>query len=164
MTQRERTIRWEDPAPTHAAQKRMSGLEMLRAMRDGTLPGPPIASSMQMALTEVDPGRAVFTCEPDESLYNPFGTMHGGAVCTLLDSAMGCAAGSLLEVGLSYTSIDIKVSFLRPITERTGQLSATGTVTKPGRRVIFAEGVFADAAGTAYATASASFLVFPTPE
>lgn len=163
MTQRERLLRWEDPAPNYIAQRGMTGLEMLTAMRDGELPGPPIAAAMRMALTEVEAGRAVFVCDPDESLYNPFGTVHGGAVCTVLDSATGCAVGSTLARGMSYTSIEIKVSFLRPITERTGRLTATGTVTKPGRRVMFADGALTDDAGTLLATTSGSFLVFPTP-
>lgn len=118
---------------------------------------------MRMKLTEVEFGRSVFTCDPDETLYNPFGVVHGGAICTVLDSATGCAAGSILEAGLAYTSIDIDVSFLRPITLSMGTITALGTVTKPGKRVIFTEGVLTTADGTLLATATSRLLVFPTP-
>lgn len=156
VTQRDLSLTLRD----HRA---LTGLDMLRAMRDGTLPGPPIAGPMRMALKEVEFGKSVFTCDPDETLYNPFGVVHGGAICTVLDSATGCAAGSVLEAGLSYTSIDIDVSFLRPITVSMGTLFAVGTVTKPGKRVIFTEGRLTDSGGTLLATATSRLLVFPTP-
>ena len=84
-------------------------------MVDGVLPPPPIAGLMQMALVEAEPGRVVFTCVPDESAYNPIGAVHGGLVCTLLDSVAGCALHSTLPQGRGYTSIEIKVSYLKPV-------------------------------------------------
>lgn len=158
---RERTVRWSDTASGLAALPRMTGLDFLRAIRDGELPPAPISSPMLMRLDEVDEGRVAFSCEPDESLYNPIGSVHGGVMCTILDSALGCAAHSTLPAGTGYTSIEIKVNYLRPVQIGAGKLTAIGTVTKRGRRVIFAEGEVLDAEGNVVATASSSLLVFP---
>ena len=158
---RERTIRWSDPGSGLAALARMTGLDFLRAIRDGELPAAPISSPMLMRLDEVDDGRVAFSCEPDESLYNPIGSVHGGVMCTLLDSALGCAAHSTLPAGIGYTSIEIKVNYLRPVQIGAGKLTAIGTVTKRGQRVIFADGEVLDAVGNVIATASSSLLVFP---
>ena len=118
-----------------------------------------MAATFGFRITEVDVGRVVFTCTPDESSYNPLGVVHGGLVCTLLDSVTGCAVHSTLDAGSSYTSIDLSVSYLRPVTVASGELTATGVATKVGRRVGFAEGRVLDAAGRAVATATSSLLV-----
>jgi uncharacterized protein (TIGR00369 family) len=158
---RERTIRWSDTALGLSALPRMTGLDFLRAIRDGELPPAPISSPMLMRLDEVDEGRVTFSCEPDESLYNPIGSVHGGVMCTILDSALGCAAHSTLPAGIGYTSIEIKVNYLRPVQIGVGRLTAIGTVTKRGKRVIFADGEVRDAEGNMVATASGALLVFP---
>ncbi|MEE1621635.1 PaaI family thioesterase [Zafaria sp. J156] len=161
MTERRRIVEWEDPRPGPAAMPTMSGLEYLRAMLAGELPGPPIASLMDFTLAEVDAGTVAFTCEPNESHYNPLGIVHGGLVCTLLDSALGCAVQTTLPRGQGYTSLEIKVNYLRAVTAGSGLLTCTGTVVKPGSRVAFAEGKVVDASGKVVATASGSLLVFP---
>jgi uncharacterized protein (TIGR00369 family) len=161
VTERQSLIEWQDPAPGVQVMPTMSGLDYLQAMIDGALPPPPIASHMRMALTEVGPGTATFVCEPDESHYNPIGTVHGGLVCTLLDSALGCAVQTTLAKGQGYTSIEIKVNYLRPVLAAAGPLTCVATVTKPGNRVAFADGVVTDASGKAVATATGSLLVFP---
>ena len=94
---RTRTVTWHDPASAAAQGLALPGLDYLRAMVDGVLPPPPIAGLMQMALVEAEPGRVVFTCLPDESAYNPIGAVHGGLVCTLLDSVAGCALHSSMR-------------------------------------------------------------------
>ncbi|WP_376784118.1 PaaI family thioesterase [Leifsonia aquatica] len=139
----------------------LSGLDYLRAMIDGVLPPPPIASLMDMTLVDAAPGTATFVCEPGESHYNPIGTVHGGLVCTLLDSVLGCAVQTTLPQGQGYTSIEIKVNYLRPVLADSGPLTCVGTVTKPGNRVAFADGVVTDASGKVVATATGSLLVFP---
>jgi uncharacterized protein (TIGR00369 family) len=139
----------------------MSGLDYLLAMIAGELPPPPIASLMDMTLVEAAPGTATFICEPDESHYNPIGTVHGGLVCTLLDSALGCAVQTTLPQGQGYTSIEITVNYLRPVLAGSGRLTCVATVTKPGNRVAFADGVVTDASGKTVATATGSLLVFP---
>lgn len=159
MSKRERIIRWDDPNVGLQQLPTMSGLDYLHAVQDGTLPPPPMSAVMNMSLQHASVGRVVFTCTPDESLYNPIGTVHGGLVCTLLDSVLGCAAHTTLDAGLGYTSIDINVSYLRPITHETGQLTATGEVTKAGRRVIFTTGHVNDPHGNTVAAATSTLLV-----
>jgi uncharacterized protein (TIGR00369 family) len=158
---RSRVVEWEDPLVGAELAKTMSGLEYIEALIDGSVPPPPIAGLMRMTPTEASVGRVVFTCEPDESHYNPIGTVHGGLVCTLLDSVLGCAVQTTLPKGQGYTSLEIKVSYLRPVLATSGQLTATGIVTKPGRRAAFADGTVTDSEGRIVATASSTLLVFP---
>ena len=160
---RSRTVTWYDPLLTAAGGKERSGLETLQALRDGVLAPPPIAQLMQMDVIAVEEGRVEFSCLVDESVYNPIGVVHGGLVCTLLDTVAGCAVHSTLPRGTGYTSIELKVTYLRPVTADSGPLRAIGRVIKPGRRVAFAEGEVLDAAGRTVATASSSLLVFPVP-
>ncbi|WP_206446671.1 PaaI family thioesterase [Agrococcus sp. KRD186] len=158
MPERSSTYTWSDPSIGLQVMPTMPGIDYLRAMLAGELPGPPIADRMGFTLESVDPGTAVFRCTPDESHANPIGAIHGGLVCTLLDSALGCAAHTTLPAGTGYTSIELKVSYLRPV--RAGdELTCTGTVVKPGRRVVFAEGEVTDASGRVVATASGTLLV-----
>jgi uncharacterized protein (TIGR00369 family) len=138
----------------------MAGLDYLRAMADGELPQAPIGGLMRFQIVSADPGRVVFTCEPDESAYNPIGAVHGGLVCTLLDSVTGCAMHSTLPSGKGYTSVEIKVNYLKAVRLTSGMLTATGTVVKAGSRVGFTEGVVTDAAGAVVATATSTLLVF----
>ncbi|GCD89371.1 hypothetical protein NLS1_13770 [Nocardioides sp. LS1] len=116
-----------------------------------------------MQIVEAEPGRAVFTCRPDESAYNPIGAVHGGLVCTLLDSVCGCALHTTLPQGRGYTSVEIKVNYLKAVRADSGLLTATGTVTKAGSRVGFTEGVVTDESGAVVATASSTLLVFDLP-
>jgi uncharacterized protein (TIGR00369 family) len=158
---RSRTVTWHDPLVVAAGALERSGLETLEAIRDGVLPPPPIARLFTMDVVAVAEGRVEFRCDVDESAYNPIGVVHGGLVCTLLDTVAGCAVHSTLPRGTGYTSIEIKVSYLRSVHAASGPLTAVGTVVKPGRRVAFAEGEVRDAAGRTVATASSSLLVFP---
>ena len=160
---RSRTVTWHDPMITAAGAVERSGLETMRAIRDGVLPPAPIAQLVQMEVVDVSEGRVEFRCTPDESVYNPIGVVHGGLVCTLLDSVAGCAVHTTLPKGLAYTSIELKVNYLRPVHGHSGPLTAVGTVVKPGRRVAFAEGEVRDTDGRLVATATSSLLVFPIP-
>ena len=159
-TARSRTVTWHEPGPSTAKGLTMAGVDYLRAMADGELPQPPIAGLMRFEIASADPGRVVFTCEPDESAYNPIGAVHGGVVCTLLDSVTGCAVHSTLPAGKGYTSVEIKVNYLKAVRLSSGVLTATGTVVKAGSRVGFAEGVVTDAGGAVVATATSTLLVF----
>jgi uncharacterized protein (TIGR00369 family) len=160
---RSRTVTWHDPFVVAAGARERSGLETLEALRDGVLPPPPISRLFAMDIVAVSEGRVEFRCDVDESAYNPIGVVHGGLVCTLLDTVAGCAVHSTLPRGTGYTSIELKVNYLRPVHAGSGPLTAVGTVVKPGRRVAFAEGEVRDASGATVATASSSLLVFPLP-
>ena len=157
---RSRTVSWNDPGPSTAIGLSMPGLDYLQAMLNGVLPPPPIAALMQSDLVVAEHGRVVFTCRPDESVYNPIGSVHGGLVCTLLDSVLGCALHSTLPQGKGYTSVEIKVNYLKAVRLSSGVLTATGTVVKSGSRVGFTEGSITDATGALVATASSTLLIF----
>ena len=157
---RSKTVTWYDPVAAAAAGASRSGIDHLRAMLHGEHPPPPIAGLMGFGITSVEDGEVVFTCTPDESAYNPIGVVHGGLVCTLLDSVAGCAVQSTLPAGTGYTSLEIKVSYLRPVRADTGELTARGWVTRRGRRATFAEGDVRSPDGKVVATASSTCLVF----
>lgn len=161
MSERETTVRWTDPADGLATMANVDGLEYLTKMAAREVPAAPIAGHFGMDIVDIGPGTITFSCQPDESHYNPIGAVHGGLVCTLLDSALGCATHTTLPAGTGYTSIEIKVNYLRPVMADSGPLLCTGRVTKPGRRVTFAEGDVTDKNGNTVATASGSLLVFP---
>jgi uncharacterized protein (TIGR00369 family) len=156
---RSRTFTWHDPDETVRAGRTMSGLGMLRAIATGELPPPPIAVLMGFQLTEVEEGRAVFTMEPAEYHYNPIGSVHGGVAATLLDSAMGFAVNSLLPQGAAYTTLEIKVNYIRPMTRETGLVRCEGTVIHRGSTVATAEGRITGADGKLYAHATTTCLI-----
>jgi uncharacterized protein (TIGR00369 family) len=160
MSEQTRTITWQDPGPGTLQGLSMPGIDYMQAVLKGELPAPPIAATMQFELVEAEIGRAVFTCTPDESVYNPIGAVHGGLVCTLLDSAAGCALHTTLPRGKGYTSVEIKVSYLKAVRAGSGLLTATGTVVKAGSRVGFTEATVTDGSGALVATASSTLLVF----
>ncbi|GAA1559919.1 PaaI family thioesterase [Brevibacterium picturae] len=160
-TTRETTVTWTDPSQGPSLLPTMDGIDFLRKMAAGEVPGAPIGAHIGMQIAEVGEGTVTFHCHPDESHYNPIGMVHGGLVCTLLDSALGCAVHTTLPAGTGYTSIEIKVNYLRPVSKDSGPLVCTGRVTKGGRRVAFAEGEVVDNLGKTVATASGSLLIFP---
>lgn len=136
-----------------------SGMEHLRAMAAGDVPGPPIGSHIGLRLVDVAEGDVVMTAEPDESHYNPIGSVHGGFFATVLDSACGCAVHSILPAGVGYTSLELKVAFVRPVTADTGTVTAHGWVVKAGRNAAFVEADLRDAGGRVLATASSTCLI-----
>ena len=158
--QQSRTVTWHDPAPTVERGLSMPGIDYLNAMIARELPPPPMARLMQFDLVDVEPGKVVCTCEPDASMYNPNGAIHGGLVCTVLDSVAGLALHSTLPAGKGFTSIEVKVNYLKAVRLNAGPLTATGTVVKSGSRVGFAEGVVTDASGAIVATATSTLLLF----
>jgi uncharacterized protein (TIGR00369 family) len=144
-----------------AAQAR-SGLQELRAVFDATYPdrAPGIGATMGFSMVELEEGRVVFEGDPDERVYNPIGTVHGGYAATLLDSAVGCAVHSKLKAGQAYTTLELKVAYHRAMTKDTGPVRAEGVVVKMGARAAFAEGRLTDLDGRLYATATSTLLVF----
>jgi uncharacterized protein (TIGR00369 family) len=155
-----RLVTWRDPVTTQTTSASMPGLLYWRAVVDGHLPPPPIAELLRMRVVEVEDGRVAFTCTPDASMCNPLGTVHGGAVCTLLDTAAACALHTTLPEGIGYTSVEIKVNYLKAVTVDSGTLTAVGTVVKAGSRIGFTEAKVTDASGKLVATATSTLLVF----
>lgn len=163
-TNRKLTITWDDPMPiANAARTAESGLAFLQRLVRGELPPPPIARLMQFQLVEVSEGKAVFTCMPGEYHYNPIGTVHGGVAATLLDSAMGCAVQSMLPAGLGYTTAELHINFIRPITATTGLLRAEGEIIHSGRKMSTAQGRIVDEEGKLYAHGTTTCIIL-SPE
>lgn len=138
----------------------MAGLDVLRAVAEGRLPGAPIAGLIGFRLVEAAPGRAVFEGTPGERHLNPMGGVHGGYAATLLDSCMGCAVHTMLAAGQSYTTLELKVSYVRGMTAATGPVRAEGSVLNAGRRAAFAEGRLLDASGRLMAHGTTTCMVF----
>lgn len=156
---RSRIISWEDPTPAVQKSKTMSGLQYLQALQVGDFPVPPIAALLGMEIAEVSEGRVVFAAEPGEYEYNPIGVVHGGIAATLLDSAMGCAVHSTLPAGTAYTTLELKVNYLRPLTSNTGVVHCEGKVIHAGGRVATAEGRLTDASGKLYAHGTTTCII-----
>ncbi|WP_246257653.1 PaaI family thioesterase [Amycolatopsis anabasis] len=156
---REKTISWRDPLPAARVGATMSGREYLTGIAEGRIPAPPISSHFAIRWVHVGDGDVVLGGTPDESLYNPIGTVHGGVAATLLDSALASAVHSTLPAGVGYTSVELKINFVRAIHGSSGEIFAHGRVVKAGSRIAFAEGDLRDAAGKILATASTTCLV-----
>lgn len=142
-------------------QKEMSGLEFVQGLADGTLPLNTIAQTLGYDISEAANGRVVITAEPDGRLLNPAGTVHGGFSATLLDSCMGLAILTMLEKGVGSTTLEFKISLVRPITPETGMIRAEGIVLTTGRRVGTAEGRITDSNGRMLAHGTTTCLIFP---
>jgi uncharacterized protein (TIGR00369 family) len=156
---RSRTITWNEPVPDLREFAAMSGLDYLRQVMGSAAGTPPIGATLDFHPVRFEHGLAVFEATPAEFHYNPLGTVHGGVFATLLDSACGCAVHTMLPAGIFYTSLDLSVKFLRPVTVDTGPITAEGTVVHLGRRTALAEGRITDAAGKVYVTATSSCLL-----
>jgi uncharacterized protein (TIGR00369 family) len=149
--ERSRVVTWEDPAAAAPAGAAMNGIEFLRAIVAGKVAAAPIARLMGFELDEVAEGRAVFAAVLGEHHYNLMGAAHGGLAATLLDSAMGCAVHTLLQPAQFYTTLEIKVNYVRPLKLDSGRVRAVGTVIHIGARTATAEGRIVDHAGRLYA-------------
>lgn len=145
------------PAST---QRAMSGLEFIQGMIAATLPLNTMARTLGYDITEVESGRVVVTATPGEGHLNPAGTVHGGLAATLLDSCMGLAIQSTAGKGVGSTTLEFKVSFVRPITPATGLLKAEGMVIHRGRRIGIAEGRVTDADGRLLVHGTTTCMLF----
>lgn len=160
-TQRSRVITWRDPAPTGSMAGRISGMDFFAKLLSGELPPPPVIELLGARLDSVEAGKAVFSLEPSESHYNPIGVVHGGIIATMLDSAVGCAVHSALPVGVAYTTLELKVNYLRATTVQTGRIFAEGNTIHVGRQSAVAEGRVRDQAGKLIATCSTTCILMP---
>lgn len=141
-------------------QKEMTGLEFVQGIASGSLPLNTIARTLGYDVTEAEHGRVVIVAEPNDTLLNPAGTVHGGFSATLLDSCMGLAVQSTLEKGMAQTTLEFKISLVRPITSGTGTITAEGSVLSRGRRIGTAEGRIVDRNGRLLAHGTTTCLIF----
>lgn len=157
--ERTRLVTWSDPRTTAAGMRGRTGREFLDALAAGELPPPPILALVDARLVRVDDGEVEFACEPAEYHYNPIGSVHGGVIATLLDSAAGCAVQSTLPEGVGYTSLDLSVKYLRAVRADSGTVRCVGTVVHRGRRTALAQAELRDGSGRLLATATSSCVI-----
>ena len=141
-------------------RKQMSGLEFVRGLADGSLPLNSMARTLGYDVVAAEKGRVLVAAEPNEDHLNPTGTVHGGVAATLLDTSMGLAIQSTLEKGFAQTTVEFKISLMRPITPETGRITAEGVVLNCGRRVGTAEGRLTDGKGRLLAHGTTTCLIF----
>ncbi|QAU47560.1 PaaI family thioesterase [Bradyrhizobium guangzhouense] len=154
---RERVVDWQVPAPVARVAMGLSGMDAMLGIRDGRLPPPPFAKLIGFVMAVVEPGRIVMELEPREDLENTIGLLHGATAAALLDTAMGCAISTQLEAGQSSVTLDLKMTFLRPLSVLSGLISAEGKIIKLGRRTSYTEGFVHDGKGALAVHATATF-------
>jgi uncharacterized protein (TIGR00369 family) len=142
--ERTRTICWEDPKISARDANVISGLDYLKAIKDGRISPPPIARLVGYQIVDVQAGSAVFEIKTGEYLYNPFSTVHGGILSTLLDTAMTAAVLSTLPMGKSCSTLEMKINFVRPVTEKSGLITCRAEVIHSGKRIATALGKIVD--------------------
>lgn len=163
-TLRTRSYSWADPAVDLRQLMALSGLDQLRARMTGGA-RPPIADTLDFNLVDLDYGRVVFSGMPAEYLYNPIGTVHGGYAATLLDSALGCAVHTTLKPGFAYTTVELKVNYVRAMRADTGLVHCEGKIIHVGGRIATAEARITSPDGERlYAHGTTTCLVFPAAE
>src|ERR1700730_10256707 len=138
----------------------MSGIEYMRQLMTGELPPSGMVQLLGLKLVEVSEGRAVFTVQPDERHYNGLGIAHGGVAATLLDSALGCAINAMMPAGKIFTTLEMKINYVRPLRRETGEVRCEASVIHVGGRVATAEGRIVDASGKLYAHGTATCMLF----
>jgi uncharacterized protein (TIGR00369 family) len=156
---RTRTFRWADPARFADPISKMSGIDFMRAFLTGQLPPPPLTDLLGIRIVSVEPGSVGFEFEPTEFMYSPLGNVNGGIVTVMLDSAMGCSFHTTLPAGVGYTTLELKVSFHRPVTAKSGTLRATGRILHSGSRVSAVEASLKDTSERLFAHATSTLLI-----
>ena len=156
---RSRTHSWHDPIEGSKKGLQLSGLDYLKAMSAGKLPFPPLMSTLDFKIGEITPGAVSFQMKPKEFHYNPLGGVHGGVITSLLDSAMGCSLQTLLPKGTGYTTLELKVNFVRPINIKTGNLVCKGRVINSGSKVALTEAQIIDERGKILAHGTSTCLL-----
>ena len=161
---RSKQVAWHDPHVTGEMARRMPGRAFLQGIIDGEIAPPPIGQLLGFQLISVGDGEAVFRSTPDSAVYNPIGAVHGGWICTLLDSAAGCAVHTRLPAGVGYTTVEIKVSFLEAVRVDSGAVEVTGRALRVGRQIAFAEAHARDERGHLVGHATSSLVVLRARE
>ena len=158
---RSKTITWQDPLATARLGATMSGLEYLTAIAEGRVPGPPIAAHFGLRWERIGPARSSPSPNRTSRCTTRSAWSTAGSAATMLDSVVGCAVHTTLPAGVGYSSVELKVSYLRAIHAGRGEIRATGRVVKAGSRIAFAEGEIRDAEGKLLATASGTCVITP---
>lgn len=157
--ERKRIITWDDPMVGATQAMKMSGMEYLQAMSDGKIPLPPLLHTLDFLPTKLEPGNIEFSFTPQEFQYNPIGSVHGGVITAILDSAMGCSLQSILPAGQGYTTVELKLNFLKGVSIKTGMLKTISRIIHSGSRTALVEAQLVDNAGNIYAHAVSTCMI-----
>ncbi len=141
-------------------RRKLAGLEYMRQVMRGAVPPSRMGQLLNFTLVEVSEGHAVFTIQPDERHYNGLGIVHGGLAATLLDSATGCAINTMMPAGRIFTTLEMKINYVRPMTRETGEVRCEASVIHVGGRIATAEGRIVDRDGKLYAHGTATCMLF----
>ncbi len=161
---RTKTFAWDDPMLDVEAARSLSGFEFLTKMMEGEVPVPPVMKMIGFRLLKVERGTVAFQYDPHESHYNPIGSVHGGILTTVLDSVMGCCIHTTLPMGVGYTTLEVKVNFVRAVSAQTGVMRCEGSLIHSGSRVATSEARIVDKQGKLYAHANTTCLILsPQP-
>ncbi|ADY54041.1 thioesterase superfamily protein [Pseudopedobacter saltans DSM 12145] len=158
-TDRKRAYEWENPLETVEIAKEISGLELLNRILNGELPAPPIAKTLDFHPSKVEEGKVLFEFTPYEFHYNPIGSVHGGVISTVLDTAMGCAVHSVLPRNVVYTTLELKVNFIKSVNLKSGKMYAEGRLIHLGRTTALVEADLRNENGTLYAHAVSTCMI-----
>jgi uncharacterized protein (TIGR00369 family) len=139
-----------------------AGMEFLYGIYRGELPSAPIGALLDFVPIKAEPGLMIFQGTPGPQHYNPIGMVHGGYAATLLDSCVGCAVHTMLPAGKGYSTLELKVNYIRALTDKTGPIRAEGRVINVGNQIGIAEGRIIDTQGKLYAHATTTCLIFST--
>jgi uncharacterized protein (TIGR00369 family) len=137
----------------------LGGLEFMRRIVRGELPQAPISITLNFRLASAEPGLVVFRGTPLRTFYNPMEAVHGGFAATMLDSALACAIVTTLEPGYASTTLEIKINFVRPITDETGEVAAEGRIIHPGKRIATSEARLTDSTGKLLAHGTTTCMI-----
>jgi uncharacterized protein (TIGR00369 family) len=157
--ERKRTFEWQDPACAKWALIQLSGLDYLNGINQGKIPAPPLMHTLDFNPSQIEKGEAIFSFMPQEFHYNPLGSVHGGVISAILDTAMGCSLHSLLEACVAYTTLELKVNFLKAVTIKTGTMKAIGKVIHFGKRTGLIEARLIDSGSVVYAHSTCTSMI-----
>jgi uncharacterized protein (TIGR00369 family) len=158
-SERTKTIQWHDPMNGALKARQMNGLAYLQAISDGAISYPPLLNVLDFEPVSITRGQAIFSFDPQEFHYNSLGTVHGGVISAILDTAMGCSLHSLLQAGPGYTTLELKVNFLKAITIKSGKLKAIGNIIHSGSRIALVEATLTDEKDTIYAHGTSTCMI-----
>ena len=151
----------DSPHPSGVVPRNVGGLEYLQRIARGEIPGVPIGDTLGFRVTEVERGRIVLAGSPSLRSYNLLGSVHGGWGAAILDTALALCVLTTLEADQGFTTVDIRVNYLRPLTVETGEVRAEGKVLQVGRKLGYSEARLTDAAGKLICHATGSCLILP---
>lgn len=157
---RKRTHDWANPLELMEQAKTKSGFDFLNGILNGKIPPAPIAQTLDFYPLSLERGKAVFEFEPQEFHYNPIGCVHGGVISTVLDTVMGCSLQSVLPLGQAYTTLELKVNFLKAVTVNSGKLKSAGRIIHLGKTTALVEADLKDDTGKLYAHGVSTCMIF----